>query len=88
MASSYSLGPHFERFVQELVAGGRYASASEVVRDGLRLLEEKQRQREAKLAALRREIDEGLNSGPPEPMDMPAIKTDARRQQKSRTKVA
>jgi len=88
MASSYSLGSHFEGFVQELVAGGRYASASEVIRDGLRLLEEKQHQREAKLAALRGEIDHGLNSGAPEPMDMGAIKVDARRRRKSRTKVA
>lgn len=36
MASSYTLGNHCETSVRDLLAGGRYASASEVVRDGLR----------------------------------------------------
>lgn len=65
MASSYTLGAHFEGFVRKLVDSGRYASASEVMRDGLRLLEERETQREARLEALRMSIREGVESGPP-----------------------
>jgi antitoxin ParD1/3/4 len=56
-----SLTPHFEKLVQEMITSGRYGNASEVVREGLRLLEE----REAHLAKLRNLIDEGVNSGEP-----------------------
>jgi len=78
MASSYTLGNHYEAFVRELLASGRYASASEVLRDGLRLLEDRERQREAKIAALRDAIREGLESGPAVPLDIDAIKARAR----------
>ena len=57
--TSVALGPHFENFIQSSIAGGRYNNASEVVRAGLRLLEEQ----EQKIAALRAAIEEGLNSG-------------------------
>jgi antitoxin ParD1/3/4 len=63
MPSSYTLGDHFEAFVKDLVASGRYSSASEVLRDGLRLLEEEEMLREAKLAKLRELIQEGADSG-------------------------
>lgn len=69
MASSYSLGLHYERFVAELVNSGRYASASEVMRDSLRLLEEREEQRKAKLEALRADIQIGRDSGPPVPAE-------------------
>ncbi|WP_442980792.1 type II toxin-antitoxin system ParD family antitoxin [Rhizobium sp. T136] len=49
--------------MQELVKSGRYASASEVVRDSLRMLEEREEQRAAKLSALREEIRKGVVSG-------------------------
>jgi antitoxin ParD1/3/4 len=65
MPSSYTIGPHFERFVREQVEGGRYASASEVIRDGLRLLEEHQQRRQAALDGLRSDIDKGRRSGEP-----------------------
>ena len=78
MASSYSLGSHFESFIKNLVDSGRYASASEVMRDSLRLMEERERQREAKLEALRGALQEGLDSGPAEPLDMASLKAEAR----------
>ena len=78
MPSSYTLGKHFERFIDSLVRSGRYASASEVMRDSLRLLEEREQLREVKLEALRAEIKNGLNSGPAGPLDMAEIKAEAR----------
>jgi antitoxin ParD1/3/4 len=57
--TSVSLGDHFEAFVETRIAGGRYKNASEVIRAGLRLLEEE----ENKAAALKLAIQEGLNSG-------------------------
>jgi antitoxin ParD1/3/4 len=64
MPSSYAVGAHFEQFIKEQVSGGRYASASEVVRDALRLLEREEQRRDASLAALRSEVQQGLSSGP------------------------
>ena len=63
MPSSYTLGIHFEAFIKGLVKSGRYNNASEVVRDGLRLLEERERLREVKVAELRRLAEEGRSSG-------------------------
>ncbi len=65
MPSSYTLGEHFETFIRKLVEGGRYVSASEVIRDGLRLLEGEQERREAALQALRGEIEKGRGGGSP-----------------------
>lgn len=64
MPSSYTLGEHYEKFVRELVSSGRYSSASEVMRDGLRLLEDREKERAAKLEWLRNAIQEGIDSGP------------------------
>lgn len=57
--TSITLGDHFDGFIAEQVSEGRYASASEVVRAALRLFEDNER----KLAALRRLLEEGEQSG-------------------------
>ena len=53
MPTSVALTPHFESLTQQLVASGRYNNVSEVIRDGLRLLESRVQEDKAKLAALR-----------------------------------
>ena len=63
MPSSYVIGDHFESFIKEQIQQGRYASASEVVRDGLRALEDREKLRAVKLDALRRDIKRGADSG-------------------------
>lgn len=57
--TSIALGAYFENFVRATIAQGRYNNASEVVRAGLRLLEEQ----ENSVAALKSAIDEGVGSG-------------------------
>ncbi len=57
--TSVSLGEYFEDFVENRIAQGRFKNASEVIRAGLRLLEEE----ENKVAALKKEIQEGMDSG-------------------------
>lgn len=57
--TSISLGDHFETFVEKSVSKGRFQNASEVIRAGLRMLEEE----EDKILALRNAIQEGINSG-------------------------
>ena len=53
--TSLSFGDHWERFIQNEIAGGRYGSTSEVVRDALRYIED----RKSKLEALRKHLAEG-----------------------------
>jgi len=69
MPSSYAIGSHFERFVKKQVESGRYSSASEVIRDALRLLEEQEELREAQIKNLREKVQEGVNSGPGVPAE-------------------
>jgi antitoxin ParD1/3/4 len=57
--TSVSLGDYFEGFVESKIANGRFKNASEVIRAGLRLLEEE----ENRVTALRSAIQEGINSG-------------------------
>ena len=57
--TSISLGNHFESFIENSISAGRFSNASEVVRAGLRLLEEQ----ENRVAALKAAINEGVASG-------------------------
>ena len=57
--TSVSLGNYFDRFIEIKISQGRYKNASEVIRAGLRLLEED----ESRIAALKSAIDEGVQSG-------------------------
>jgi antitoxin ParD1/3/4 len=74
--TSISLGDHFEGFIKRQIQGGRYGSASEVVRASLRLLEE----HEQEIAALREALIDGEKSGDAGMLDMNDIKKKARRQ--------
>ena len=70
MATSYSIGKHFEQMIEGLIESGRYSTASEIMREGLRLVEEREERRKAKLEALRAEIQKGLDSGPMEEVNI------------------
>lgn len=69
MPSSYAIGPYFESFIRQQLKSGRYSNASEIVRDALRLLEEREQLREAQLGRLRERLQEGANSGAGIPAD-------------------
>lgn len=76
-----SLTPQLEDYVKQKVAAGMYNSVSEVMREALRLLEERDAIKEMKLAALRRDLQEGideLDQGKGTPLDMGDIKAKAR----------
>jgi antitoxin ParD1/3/4 len=83
MATSYSIGKHFEGFIESLIKSGRYSTASEVIRDGLRLIEEREQSREVKLEALRAAIQEGLDS-PSEEVDIDEWIEDVKRRGRER----
>lgn len=69
MPSSYAVGEHFEQFIRQQVETGRYASASELVREALRLLETRERLREIEIEEFRGNILAGIQSGASIPAD-------------------
>lgn len=77
--TSISIGPHFDTFIQNQIETGRYASTSEVVRAGLRLLERE----EEKLKLLRQALAEGEQSGWAEDFDPEEFKARMRAKRKS-----
>jgi antitoxin ParD1/3/4 len=75
----HAVGKHYEEFMRNLVDTGRFATEGDVMREGLRLLEERESRRMAKLDALRADIQEGIDSGPSEAWDVEEILTEAQR---------
>jgi antitoxin ParD1/3/4 len=69
MPSSYAIGDHFEKFIKAQLESGRYSSASEIVRDALRLMEEREQLRQVQLEQLRQQIQAGIDSGPSIPAE-------------------
>ena len=84
MGMNVNLSPQLEELVRSKVASGLYTSASEVVREALRLLEGQDRMRDAKLEQLRNEVGRGLDSGPSEPWDAEAVKRQGRARRATR----
>ena len=78
--TSVTLGTHFSSFISDQVQAGRYGSTSDVVRAGLRLLEE----HEAKVKALQDALIAGENSGEPRPFDFEAFKAGKRAEHEGR----
>jgi antitoxin ParD1/3/4 len=69
MGMNINLTPQLEELVRQKVESGLYSSASEVVREALRLMEERDQFRAAKLSQLRQAIQDGLDSGPAVELD-------------------
>jgi antitoxin ParD1/3/4 len=83
-----TLAPEIAAMVEEKVRSGQYHSANEVLREGLRLLEERDHLRQMRQDQLRREIAVGImkaDAGESAPLDMEAIKTEGRRRLAERT---
>lgn len=78
MGMNVNLTPQLEELVRSKVISGMYSSASEVVREALRLMDEQDRLRRVKLDGLRRELRKGLDSGASEQWNVAAVKMKAR----------
>ena len=81
-----NLTPQLEEMVRQKVSSGLYTSASEVIREALRLLEEQDRLRAAKLDRLRHDIQDGLNSGPAAAWDAGEIKREGAKRRAARAR--
>jgi len=70
-----TLTPHFDEFIRRQLDSGRYHSASELIREALRLLEDRERQ----IERLRDDLQKGLDSSPARPVDIERIKQKGRK---------
>jgi antitoxin ParD1/3/4 len=84
MTLNISLTPQLEAMVRQKVAGGLYNSASEVVREALRLMEAQDRLQAIKLEQLKQDIQDGLNSGDSTDWDAQEIKQAGRKRRSAR----
>lgn len=84
MSMNVNLTPQLEALVKEKVASGLYGSASEVVREALRLMEEQDRVRALKLQHLQQDIRDGLASGKPVAWQADEIKKAGRARREAR----
>ena len=87
MGMNVNLTPQLEELVRSKVNSGMYTSASEVVREALRLMDEQDRLRKAKLDELRRDVRKGIDSGPGEQWDATKLKAKARARSAAKTVV-
>lgn len=78
-----NLTPHFESLIRDKVASGQYGSASEVIREALRLFEEQDKMRGYKLEQLRQAIQEGIDSGESTPWNTDDLLQEARNRRNS-----
>jgi antitoxin ParD1/3/4 len=85
MGMNVNLTPQLEALVRSKVESGLYGSASEVVREALRLMDEQDRIRAAKLEQLRAEVRRGLESGQSQARDAAQIKRQARARRTTKT---
>jgi len=85
MGMNINLTPQLEELVRRKVDSGLYNSASEVVREALRLMEEQDRLRAAKLGQLRQDVRSGLDSGAPVAWGAEQVKRDGRNRRQSRS---
>jgi antitoxin ParD1/3/4 len=79
MPLNVNLTPKLEKLVRQKVSSGRYNSASEVVREALRLMEAQDELRTLKLEQLRRDLQQGLDSGPARPWNVEEMKREGRK---------
>ncbi len=84
MGMNVNLTPQLEELVRAKVASGMYTSASEVVREALRLMDQQDRLQAAKLDQLREDVRQGLASGSSQPWDAKALKEKARTRRASK----
>ena len=88
MGMNVNLTPQLEELVRAKVDSGMYTSASEVVREALRLMDEQDRLRQARLDELRSDVRKGIDSGASEPWDAAAVKAKARVRRATKSTVA
>lgn len=85
MPLNVNLTPELEGLIRQKVSSGRYNSASEVVREALRLMEAEDQLRAARLEHLRHEIQEGFQSGSARAWNVSDMKREGRKRLASRT---
>lgn len=88
MTMNISLTPHLESMVREKVNSGLYNSASEVVREALRLMERQDQLSATRLERLRQDIRTGMESGSASPFDLAELKRMARQRRADRLQPA